>query len=276
MKLDLERLIGSPRSVKLKKVVRENETVRTLLFEDPTGGCSIAPGQFLMIWIPGLDEIPMSISHWEPPILGFTVAPVGGSTVALSHKKKGDWIGVRGPFGQPFQTRNLDALVVGGGIGAAPLRPLVYKLVKQQIDVTLLLAGRTADDLIFVEEFEKLAGHGLTLELATDDGSAGFEGLADIVTEALCDRCRPEIIYTCGPELMMRKLTEIAHERDIEIQASLERFMKCGCGICGTCAMDSDGCLVCLDGPVFMGKKLRELTEFGEYHRDSTGARKEY
>jgi dihydroorotate dehydrogenase electron transfer subunit len=190
--------------------------------------------------------------------------------------EEGDWIGVRGPFGKPFQISQSDALVVGGGVGAAPLRPLVYSLVEQNTDVTLLLAGKTAEDLVFVEEFEKRAGDRLSLEIATDDGSAGFQGLADMATEMLCDRCKPEIIYTCGPELMMYKLVKIAQNRGIEIQASLERFMKCGCGICGTCAMDSDGSMVCLEGPVFTGEKLRELTEFGRYHRESTGMKKEY
>ena len=82
-------------------------------------------------------------------------------------------------------------------------------------------------------------------------------------------------MYTCGPEIMIAGLYDIAKKSKISFQASLERFMKCGCGICGTCAMDPSGQLVCRDGPVFTGKQLAGLTDFGKYHRDAVGMKKE-
>jgi dihydroorotate dehydrogenase electron transfer subunit len=83
-------------------------------------------------------------------------------------------------------------------------------------------------------------------------------------------------MYTCGPELMMVGLYDLAKKRKIGFQASLERFMKCGCSICGTCAMDPTGQLVCADGPVFTGEQLAKLTDFGKYLRDAVGMKKMY
>jgi dihydroorotate dehydrogenase electron transfer subunit len=216
----------------------------------------------------------MSVSLWNSPNVGITVLPVGEATQALVSIVEGQWLGIRGPFGDHFDLQSGRALVVGGGIGIAPLRFLVYRLREAGADVTFLIAARTANDLIFANEFSRQAGKKLRVKTATDDGSAGFKGLATDAVEDLVRSAKFDVMYACGPEKMMAGLHTIANERRIQFQASLERFMKCGCGICGSCALDPTGDLVCLDGPVFTGARLSQLSEFGKYSRDSTGAKK--
>jgi len=273
--MNIDRLMGNQTSVQISKIIKETETARTIQVKISDSEFEVAPGQFIMVWIAGVDEIPMSVSFWNPPILGITVLPIGEATSALASLKDGGWIGIRGPFGSSFHPNSKKALVVGGGIGMAPLRPLVYNLLEKQSDVTLLIASKTKRELVFLDEFSKLKDKRFTLKVSTDDGSFGFKGFAtDAVHEEL-DIQDYDVIYTCGPELMMFGLFEQTKNMDVGFQASLERFMKCGCGICGTCAMDPTGTLVCVDGPVYTKEELSEVTEFGKYHRDSMGQKKE-
>jgi dihydroorotate dehydrogenase electron transfer subunit len=261
-------------SVEVSRIVKENSIVRTLFFDLPRPELGVQAGQFLMVWIPGIDEIPMSISSWDAPTASITVLPIGEATQALTDLSKGQLVGVRGPFGASFRLTSKNALVVGGGIGIAPLRPLVHDLLGQGCDVTLIAAAKTATELVFIEEFEKNTSSRFELRIATDDGSLGFKGFATEDTEEFLAENQVDTIYTCGPEPMMAKLFDIAKEKNVGFQASLERFMKCGCGICGTCAMDPNGELVCVDGPIFTGEQLATMSEFGKYHRDSTGIKR--
>ncbi|MHA2602350.1 MAG: dihydroorotate dehydrogenase electron transfer subunit [Candidatus Thorarchaeota archaeon SMTZ1-83] len=270
----MEQLMGNPTAVSVTDVVKENKYARTLVFEHPAVE-NIHPGQFLMVWIPGVDEIPMSVSLLRPPLIGITVLPIGEATNALASMQKGQRIGIRGPFGTYFDSDCKSALVVGGGIGMAPLRPLTYELLDRGVDVVLLNGAKTKDELVYTQEFEALTINGFNLELSTDDGSAGFEGLATDAAKHILSSKTAEVLYTCGPELMLSGLHKLATEKKMGFQASLERFMKCGCGLCGTCAMDPTGDLVCIDGPVFNRSQLERITEFGEYHRDSMGLKKE-
>ncbi len=271
----MDELLGNPVSVQISKVITETPSSKTLLFslECPV---EFLPGQFVMVWVPGVDEIPMSISSWNPPEMGITVQSIGETTKALVSMSKGDWIGIRGPFGNPFSTNSKKALVVGGGVGIAPLRPFVYNLLDGGSEVTLVIATKTKNELIFLEEFEKNKHPKLKVEIATDDGSLGFKGFATDAVSKLLDGNEFDRMYTCGPELMMAGLYDLSKKNNIGFQASLERFMKCGCGICGTCAMDPTGQLVCADGPVFTGEQLAGLTDFGKYHRDAVGMKKMY
>ena len=273
--MDLDRLMGQSASVKVSEVVEESDKIRTIRFSYPFGDTEFHSGQFLMIWVPGVDEIPMSVSYWNPPDAGVTVAPIGEATDALASLEVGQLIGVRGPFGTAFNTDSTKALVVGGGIGMAPLRPLTYDLLNLDTQVTLLIAARTKEELVYLKEFDSLKSDNLQLHFSTDDGSLGYRGLATDATKEILDRETPDTMYTCGPELMMFGLYELAKSHNIAFQASLERFMKCGCGICGTCALDPTGDLVCVEGPVFGSDQLSNITEFGKYHRDSMGLKKQ-
>jgi dihydroorotate dehydrogenase electron transfer subunit len=272
MIVDVEKLMGSPSSVQILEVTKENSSTTSLRFELPTTIERIEAGQFVMVWIPGVDEIPMSVSYWKAPEAEITVKSIGEATESLCKLKKGDWIGIRGPFGKGFSSDSKSALLVGGGIGIAPLRPLVYDLLEKSVKVTLLIAAKTKEELV-PYDFKDSPEVGFSLKFATDDGSAGYKGFAteavhDIIKENAFDR-----MYTCGPELMMKELHTIAKENEIAFEASLERYMKCGCGLCGTCGMDPNGELVCIDGPVFSGDQLTKMDDFGKSYRDSTGKR---
>jgi dihydroorotate dehydrogenase electron transfer subunit len=274
MILDIEKLIGYPTSVRIQKTTKETKRAATLFFDMPRLDVNVVPGQFLMVWIPGVDEIPMSVSFWKPPTVGVTVQSIGESTNALVKYAKGQWIGVRGPFGTGFSYNSKKAMVVGGGIGMAPLRPLVSELLTRGTEVTLLIAAKTKNELIQYEFRDREEKH-LNVEISTDDGSMGFKGLATELAQELVETSDFDTVYTCGPELMMKGLLDLSNKKGIMMEASLERFMKCGCGICGSCAMDPDGKLACVEGPVFNSSDLETIMEFGEYRRDATGIKKQ-
>ena len=266
-------MMGNPQSVKISRVIQETPIIRTLEFHIDTE-FTFRPGQFLMVWIPETDEIPMSISLQENSALELTIQPIGDATQKMCSLSVDDWIGIRGPFGSSFDATCESALVIGGGVGMAPLRPLVYTLLKQNVEVVLLMAAKTQTELVFRKEFTKLTSSSFTLEIATDDGSLGFKGLATEAANHLMANHVFDMMYTCGPEPMMAALHKLSLKNKIPLQASLERFMKCGCGLCGTCSMDPTGDLVCVDGHVFTGEQLSKFTDFGKYHRDAVGIKK--
>jgi dihydroorotate dehydrogenase electron transfer subunit len=272
----IEKLMGNPASARVSEVIQETGIVRTLTFDTESSEFSFKPGQFLMVWVPGVDEIPMSVSLWEPPQVGVTVLPIGETTEALCSIKPGEWIGIRGPFGSSFDLESRKALVVGGGVGMAPLRPLIYSLLTMKAEVTVLIAAKTKQELIFFKELSNVSDDRLTVRVSTDDGSEGFKGLATDAVKNVLRENKFDSLYTCGPEMMMNGLYDLVKDEKISFQASLERFMKCGCGICGTCALDPTGSLVCVDGPIYTGDVLSKITEFGQYHRDAMGVKKKF
>jgi dihydroorotate dehydrogenase electron transfer subunit len=274
--MNMDELMGNPSSVRISEVVRETENATSIIFDIKKPSFNFAPGQFLMIWVPGVDEIPMSISLWEPPKVGVTILSIGEATEALVSIKPKEWIGVRGPFGTSFTLDSQKALVVGGGVGMAPLRPLIYSLRERGTELTALIAAKTKQELIFFREFSQLSDDMLRVRVSTDDGSDGFKGLATEAVEEILRENDFDALYTCGPELMMLGLYELTKGSKMVFQASLERFMKCGCGICGTCALDPTGSLVCVDGPIYTGDQLSKITEFGKYHRDAMGIKKKF
>jgi dihydroorotate dehydrogenase electron transfer subunit len=274
--MTMDNLMGNPLSVRISKVVQETDCARTIIFDIKSSSFNFTPGQFLMIWVPGVDEIPMSISLWNPPKVGITVLPIGDATEALASLQSNDWIGIRGPFGSSFTLDSKKALIVGGGVGMAPLKPLTYSLLEKGTELTMLIGAKTKQELIFFEEFSQKSDNRLNVSVSTDDGSAGFKGLATDAAEDLLSKEKFDTLYTCGPEPMMYGLYNLARERKMSFQASLERFMKCGCGICGTCALDPTGSLVCVDGPIYSGKSLSKIKEFGKYHRDAIGIKKKF
>lgn len=234
------------------KIVEETPTIRTFFFDvafEPS------PGQFVMVWVRGVDEIPMALSYNN----AITVQNVGLATDALFKLEMGDSVGIRGPFGNGFDLKNGHILLIAGGVGAAPLAPLAEKAKMEGIEVTTLLGARTKDELVFMDRF-KVAGN---VKIATDDGSAGKHGFVTQLIDGDYNQ-----IYTCGPEIMMKKVLYAVDPGTA--QFSLHRYIKCGLGICGACCVD--GLRVCKDGPVFSGTILRK-TEFGIYRRNECGER---
>jgi dihydroorotate dehydrogenase electron transfer subunit len=274
--MSMDDFMGNPVSVRISKVVHETTTACTIIFNIKSSSFTFSPGQFLMIWVSEVDEIPMSVSLWEPPKVGVTVLPIGEATKSLCTLQPNDWIGIRGPFGSSFTLESKRALVVGGGVGMAPLRPLIYNLRDKNAEVTVLIAAKTKQELMFFEEFSQLSDDRLRVSVSTEDGSEGFEGLAPEAVKEILNDNEFDTLYTCGPELMMHNLYDIVKDSKLAFQASLERFMKCGCGICGTCALDPTGSLVCKDGPVYSRDYLSKITEFGKYQRDAMGVKKKF
>jgi dihydroorotate dehydrogenase electron transfer subunit len=244
-----------PEVVTVTRVVQETPLVRTIYFD--TSFTSV-PGQFVMVWVPGVDEIPMALSAPD----AITVQEVGDATRILGNISPGEQIGIRGPFGNGFSVSGR-VMAVAGGVGAAPLLPLA-RLVP---GITFLLGARSSADLLYAD----ILGTCCELSIATDDGSAGYHGYVAGLLRDL-DPHRFDTICVCGPELMMKSVLNVLHEKKIvdRGQFSLHRYMKCGVGLCGSCSVDPDGLCVCRDGPVFTGDILLR-SELGHYHRDASG-----
>jgi len=253
------------------EVRTESRTTKTLTFKDKE--CTKAkPGQFLMLWIPGIDEIPLSILDAKKDgTVSVAVKKVGEATQALHNKKTGDVIGVRGPFGNFFTLNEGEVLMVGGGTGIAPLLFLAKKLASKTKNLSFVVGAKTREELLFINELEKVCSEENVIA-TTEDGSYGIKCLATTPLESLFAKRKFNIIYTCGPEQMMRKVLDLAERHGIFLEASLERLMRCAIGICGSCILGKYR--VCRDGPVFTASQLREVkSEFGISKRDFNGKR---
>ncbi len=249
--------------VPLLDVVRESSHTTTYRFRADIGG---APGQFVMLWIPRHDELPMSLSYLGP-VKGVTVRAYGPATEALASFAPGERIGIRGPYGNTFRLAGEKVLAVVGGVGVASLIATLEAFAQQGAQITTALGARSAQELLFTD---RAAATGET-HISTDDGSRGFHGPVPTLAERLMDKERFDQILTCGPEPMMKAVVEAARERGVDVQASLERNMKCAVGICDACALDDK--LVCVDGPVFTGEALEASEDFGRFRRDRSGRR---
>ncbi len=227
--------------LKVKDVIRHNRNTVTIRF---SSRLNAYPGQFIMLNHFEYEEIPLSLSSPD----GVTIKAVGKTTEALTGTKPGDIFGVRGPFGNPFSPSK-NALIVAGGIGIAPMLFLYDSLTKFGADVKVIYGAKTKDDLIFTEKFRK----GVFL---TEDGSYGRKGtvIDGVLQEELQNY---EKIYVCGPQQMIEEILKILKKENVLSIAefSLERYMRCGIGVCGSCVIDN-GLRVCIDGPVFKGNEL--------------------
>ena len=272
--MEKQRDPNHPYICTIERIVDETPTVRTLFFHDPVLA-NVLPGQFAMVWIPGVNELPMSVMVGiKQDEAGFTVRKRGESSTALYNLKVGDKIGVRGPYGNSFDIKDGKILLIGGGTGLVPLVRLI-KFVScelppsHDLEITLLMGSQTKEEVFF--EFMELIEKYMNANVipVTEDGSYGEKGYVTDVLEKLLEENTYDAIYTCGPELMMYKIVKLAELKNIFVQASLERMMKCGVGICGSCCVGED--LVCKDGTVFDGEYLLKNNEFGNYHRTKSG-----
>jgi dihydroorotate dehydrogenase electron transfer subunit len=221
--------------------IQENPKTVTIVLDR---SLEAQPGQFCMLWLPGIDEKPFSIAGPDP--LMFTVSRVGPFSDALQALSKGDRLWVRGPFGAGWSVTAGRALLVGGGYGAAPLYFLARRLREADARVEAALGARTASDLLFIDRF---GGLGVPVHAATEDGSIGTHGrvtqrVAQLLASGLFDR-----LYACGPEAMLAVLEAQCREAHVDGELSHEAYMRCGVGLCGSC--EHGARLVCMDGPVF-------------------------
>ncbi len=255
-----------PSPLRVQRVRRETYDTFTLELEPANGadGFSFAAGQFNMLYAFGVGEVPISISGdpTKPQTLVHTVRSVGAVTQAICKLKRGDVLGVRGPFGSHWpveEAAGSDVVIVAGGIGLAPLRPVIYYLLSNREKygrLSLVYGARTLQDLLYKPELEKWRGHfDLAVEVTVDTAAASYRGNVGVVT-TLIPRVQFDPLQTavmvCGPEVMMRFTLRELEARGIgpeNIFMSMERNMKCAVGFCGHCQFGPT--FICKDGPVF-------------------------
>ncbi|QDU98873.1 FAD/NAD(P)-binding protein [Lignipirellula cremea] len=250
-----------------------------LAFNDPDrqSRYRFLPGQFNMLYLPGFGESAISISSdpEEPSRLLHTVRVAGNVTGALARTHPGETIGVRGPFGSAWpvaEIRNSDVVIACGGIGLAPLRPVIYHLLRRRHEygrMTLLYGARSPQDLLFADEWNHWRSEGLEMEVTVDRGDADWKGQIGVLP-ALFSRLdlAPErtTVLTCGPEIMMRFVISEALLRNISarrIYLSMERNMNCAMGFCGRCQLGP--AFVCKDGPVFTCEQMQPYLHLEEF-----------
>jgi dihydroorotate dehydrogenase electron transfer subunit len=252
---------------RIRSIRKDSPLINTYILD---GTYQSLPGQFVMVWIPGLDEKPMSIAYQDDKEIHITVAAIGPFSKALAEKKEGETISIRGPYGSAFSlTKGKKYCFVGGGVGVPPLFNAACALRKNLVDVDFIVGGRSKEHIIFEKELQNI---GATFHACSDDGSYGFNGFSPAkLEEILANGARFDAILTCGPEIMMLKVAEIARKYGIYSEVSIERYMKCGFGVCGACCVDGEGLRMCVEGPVIPGEKALSWKEFGQYHRGATG-----
>ncbi len=268
-----------PSPFEVKRVVRESRDTFSLeLFpKDACGDVAALPGQFNMLYAFGTGEVPISISggrRFEDGLL-HTIREIGTVTRALGKLQPGATLGVRGPYGSAWPVEKAagsDIVILAGGIGLAPLRPVMLALIGQREkygDISLLYGARTPDDLLYTHEFETWRGkYGIQVKVTVDTADRSWQGNVGVVT-TLIPRVSFEPEHTlamiCGPEIMMRfSIRELKQQGVPEenLYLSMERNMKCAVGFCGHCQFGP--AFICKDGPVFAYGALKRLLEYRE------------
>ena len=245
------------RTTEIVQIRAESPTVKTFVLVDRA--CAKAkPGQFVMLWIPGIDEIPLSILDVSNGLVSVSVKAVGDATRHMHALEAGATIGLRGPFGNSFTESRGRVLLVGGGTGTAPLLFLARQLSAKTERLSFVEGAKTKDELLFVRELGGICNE-KSLITTTEDGTAGLQCLVTEPLASLLDKEHFDMIYTCGPEVMVKKIFELTEQRKLPLEASLERLMRCGIGLCGSCVIGKYR--VCRDGPVFTAAQLREVKD---------------
>lgn len=263
-----------PALYQIRRFRKETEDTFTVEVESRGNGdkFAFAPGQFNMVYVFGVGEIPISISGdpTNSKILVHTTRAVGTVTKAMYKLRRGDMLGLRGPFGTPWplvEASGQDIVIVAGGIGLAPLRSALYYIIanrEQYGKVVLLYGTRTPADILFREELERWrARFDFEVHVTVDRATSGWKGNVGIVTSLIAKAPfdpRNAVALICGPEVMMRFTAMELHKRGVDNEAiylSTERNMKCGIGLCGHCQFGP--LFVCKDGPVFKYSQVKDL-----------------
>jgi NAD(P)H-flavin reductase len=260
----------------VRQVRRETPDTFSLLLEPQNGAAleSYEPGQFSMLWSFGVGEIPISMSGdaADARRLVYTIRSVGQASRALITASPGDSVGVRGPFGTSWPVdaaRGRDVIIMAGGIGLAPLRPAIYRVLHNRSEygkLIILYGTRRPRDLLFRKELAAWARHRETQVLTTvDSGGLEWRGHVGVVTTLFrYARLQPgkSVAMVCGPEIMMRFAARELQAQGVpasDIYLSMERNMKCAVGVCGHCQWGPH--FICKDGPVFPYSRIGPLLE---------------
>ena len=267
----------APVPLRVLEAVRETADSMTLTLERPAA-CAVgpgAPGQFNMLYPFGIGEAAISLSSDVGDRLVHTVRGVGAVSEAIGRLQPGDMLGVRGPFGVGWpmrQARGRTIVLVAGGIGLAPLRPVIHAVLRERTAfgrLYVLYGARTPRERLFVNELEQWQrSPDIDLAVTLDAGDANWSGRVGFVTallsQAECDPART-IVMACGPEVMMRATANQMLTRGVapgDIYVSLERNMKCAAGLCGHCQFGP--LFICKDGPVFTYDRVEDLLRVRE------------
>ncbi len=263
-----------PVQFRVESIHEETHDTFTLRLKPADGSkdFSFNPGQFNMLYMFGVGEVPISISG-DPvseDVLIHTIRSVGSVTKALSGLKKGDHVGVRGPFGSCWpveKAKGKDVVIVTGGIGLAPLRPAIYQFLSQRKDIgkfALLYGARTPKDILYEKDLMAWRSHlDLQVRVTVDQADKNWFGSVGVVT-VLIEKARfdPDnmIALVCGPEIMMnftvRQFGELGVKME-DIYISMERNMKCAVGFCGHCQYGPN--FICKEGPIFNFRNIEQL-----------------
>ena len=250
----------------IRRVIKETHDTFSCELEPATADrhWRFAAGQFNMLYVYGVGEVPISISGdpTRPGTLVHTTREVGAVTRAMRALKAGQALGVRGPYGAGWPVEAADGkdlVLVAGGIGLAPLRPVIYEALARRErygKVVVLHGARTPDDILYWREMEKWRSRfDLEIHLTVDRATGSWRGNVGVVTQLIHrspfdpSNC---VVMVCGPEIMMRFTALELEKRGVDlshIYVSVERNMKCGIGLCGHCQLG--GSFVCKDGPVY-------------------------
>lgn len=263
-------------SVRIQEIQAEAVGVATwrLAFDDARVAARyrFQPGQFNMLYLPGVGEAAISISG-DPAVAApvpHTIRLAGNVTQALSRLPVGASLGLRGPFGSswPMETaRGRDVILVAGGIGLAPLRPVIYQLLAERQHfgrIWLLYGARHPSGLLYTDEQQTWNAQGIEVLTTVDRGDSNWRGSVGVVTMLMeqlpLSRPADTLLMTCGPEVMMWYVVQSALERGLREQllyVSLERNMNCAIGLCGHCQFGPE--FVCKDGPVFRYDRVASI-----------------
>ena len=266
-----------PRIAHVRRRRRDAPQVWTLDVEPTETAPSFLPGQFNMLTVFGVGEVPISLSGdpGEPGRLVHTIRAVGPVSAALTRLSPGDPVGLRGPFGAGWpmaEAAGRDVVVVAGGLGLAPLRPALYRLLAERAHygkIALLYGTRSPADILFRHELESWRRRlDIDIEVTVDHADSDWRGNVGVVTTLIARAAFDPLhglALVCGPEVMMR--FAIAALRDVgltdeAIYLSMERNMKCAIGLCGHCQFGT--VFVCRDGPVFRYDRVRTLLALKE------------
>ncbi len=260
-------------TVEIRKITPEIENVVTyhLAFSNPeiAAGYHFKPGQFNMLYLPGAGEsaISMSGDATSCEILDHTIRTAGNVTRGLTERRPGDTLGLRGPFGSSWPLEECigrDVVLVTGGIGLPPLRPVIYQLLRERQkygQINLLYGARSPETLLYKNEYDDWSQQGLIVHRTVDHSTPGWLGSVGVVT-LLLERLQSfdpsnTVLMCCGPEVMMRFVARAAFERGMsptQVWVSTERNMNCAIGLCGHCQLGP--AFICKDGPVFRYDKI--------------------
>jgi NAD(P)H-flavin reductase len=266
----------TPSVYKIEKFHRETPDTFSLILRPAKGlqNKKFQPGQFNMLYVFGVGEVPISISGdpYKPDTITHTTRVVGTVTRAMRSLKEGEQLGVRGPFGTHWPVEEAygdDVVVVAGGIGLAPLRPALYQIFAQRErfgKVVVLYGTRTPQDFLFRSELERWRKNlDSDVQVTADRATGNWRGNVGVVTRLILRspfdpyQCK---VFICGPEIMMRFTIRELENHGVEyenIYVSMERNMKCGVGYCGHCQYRNH--FICKDGPVFRYDQIQEIFE---------------